>query len=127
MKLRFRAGDGETIEAGPAPWYRIEGALLIDGVTRKIVAAHRELFWYIGEQRYISVECSTPSRVVLERGDAVSFLAFGPFAHVHIADGMLFGEAEPLAKFSDERQRWFAQNPLHTFAAVLWRDAEDYP
>jgi hypothetical protein len=127
VKLRFRAGNGETFEAGPAPWYRIEGALLLDGVTRKIVAVHRELFWHIGERSYISVECSTSTRVILERGETVSFAEFGPFEHTHCADGMLFGEAEPLAKFSDERQRWSGRDPSHTFAAVLWRDADSYP
>ncbi|MGQ0652516.1 MAG: DUF2442 domain-containing protein [Betaproteobacteria bacterium] len=37
------------------------------------------------------------------------------------SDGMLFGEAEPLAKFSDEKQRWSGRDTAHTFAAVLWR------
>jgi hypothetical protein len=121
IRLRFNslAGTDPTI-LGPAPFFRVDGALLQQGPDHTVVGRYFDHHWEIGNRFVSSYECVDTVRLHFEGPDGDTSELHGPFQHVRFpngscyADRSLFGEL--VQNRGDKTAHW-----MHRASSVRWQ------
>lgn len=95
----------QAVEIGPAAWFKVDGASLL-GPNGEQVATHVHGCWFVGELRFLSIECSERAECLFLSPDGVPLERRGPFEFVVLADGALFADGEAVAEYHADADAW---------------------
>jgi hypothetical protein len=99
IRLRFNslAGTDPAI-LGPAPYFRVDGALLQQGPDHTVVGRYFDHHWEIGNRFVSSYECVEAVRLhfIGTNGDASEI--HGPFQHVRFPNGSCYADRSLFAE-----------------------------
>lgn len=119
IRLKFDSGAGGRPEhLGPAPWFRIGGNFIHQGPQGNIVAAYRNHFWETRDRHFTRYDCEGSARISFENAAGEQSEAFGAFAHVSCADGVVYADEQIFAKLQEGSVMWHCY-PTDTYWPVL--------
>jgi hypothetical protein len=104
VQLRFNslAGTDPAI-LGPAPFFRIEGPLLIMGPDRSVVGRYSDHHWEIGSRFVSSYECVDAVLLHFEGPQGEASRTYGPFQQVRFPNGSCYADRTLFAELVDDR------------------------
>jgi hypothetical protein len=103
--LRF---DDSAIH-GPEPCYLLSGDVLYAGPDRRVVAVYRDGTWEYRGHRFVRFEFTERGLILIDfEGAPAEWMGrFGPFDQILVADGVLFADDKPFAKFREDCLSWY--------------------
>jgi hypothetical protein len=106
--LHFRrSAKSDSVQVGPAPWYRVAGNFVRQGPHGAIIGTFRKHVWEVGSETFPSYECDQPYKIRFEDSEGGVGPVLGPFTRLRVDDGtMTVDEAQVVAKFMDPTQLW---------------------
>ena len=93
IRLRFNSLAGtDPAMLGPAPYFRVDGALLQQGSDHTVVGRYFDHHWEIGNRFVSSYECVDPVRLHFLGADGAASESHGPFQHVRFPNGSCYAD-----------------------------------
>jgi hypothetical protein len=107
--VRFGLGPNNSMTLGPAPSYLISGDVFCIGPLWSVAAVYRDHAWEVRGRRFVRFNFIGQGATLanLDRAPNEPVGRFGPFDEVLVADGALFANDRPFAKFVEERFAWY--------------------
>jgi len=91
---------------GPATSFRFHGPGVHHGDTGELVAEHRNLGWELGGEHYVRFDCRGPAVLRFEGDGGAVSKPREPGTQIWAADGVMYMDGEPVAKFDEGTGRW---------------------
>ncbi|HVW70314.1 MAG TPA: hypothetical protein VHB68_15160 [Steroidobacteraceae bacterium] len=135
VRLRFNSLSGtDPATLGPAPFFRIEGPLLQQGVDRLVVGRYFDHHWEVGDRFVSSYESMGPVCLQFEGATGRVSQIYGPFHQVRFPNGSCYADRLLFAELVDEeghahaaglvRGQWVHRAELTRWSALLIRPVE---
>ena len=124
IRLRFNslAGTDPAI-LGPAPYFRVDGALLQQGPDRTVIGRYFDHHWEIGNRFVSSYECVDAVRLHFLGADGDASEAHGPFQHVRFPNGSCYADRSLFAELvlgqEDKAGHWVQRSSLARWQALV--------
>ena len=106
ISLSFQGAFELPVAVGPAPWFRVTGNFVRQGPHSAIAGKFHNNAWETAGQSYASYDVQGLAVVQFEDAFGGQSDIFGPFDSVRSADGLMWANSEPFAKFVNETQLW---------------------
>jgi hypothetical protein len=94
------------ITLGPAPFFRVHGAVLLQGPHNDVVGRYSQHHWEVAGRYYSSYECTDRTWVHFQDREGRSSEALGPFERLHFPNGSCYADDQQIAQFMTESERW---------------------
>jgi hypothetical protein len=135
IQLRFNSLAGtDPGTVGPAPFFRIEGAVLQQGRERIVVGRYSDHYWEIDDRFVSSYECMQSALLHFEGPDGDTSRVYGPFQHVRFPNGSCYADRTLFAELVDEHgvasgragpgSQWLHRGELIRWPALVIRPAD---
>jgi hypothetical protein len=103
IRLRFNSLAGtDPAVLGPAPFFRIEGSLLQQGVDHTVVGRYFDHHWELGDRFVSSYECMEPVCLHFAGPQGATSGTYGPFQQVRFPNGSCYADRTLFAEFVEE-------------------------
>ena len=103
IRLRFNSLAGtDPAVLGPAPFFRIEGSLLQQGVDHTVVGRYFDHHWELGDRFVSSYECVEPVCLHFAGPQGATSGTYGPFQQVRFPNGSCYADRTLFAEFVEE-------------------------
>jgi hypothetical protein len=107
IKLYFEALQSQQcITVGPAEAFRVAGNFLRRLPTNEVIGEYSRHQWHVRDGHFSKYECREPCQVYFADLEGTRSEMFGPFDHLHVADGTMYAVDRLFAKFIDETVLW---------------------
>jgi hypothetical protein len=122
LRINSLAGTDPAI-LGPAPFFRVDGALLQQGPDHMVVGRYFDHHWEIGNRFVSSYECVDAVRLHFLRSDGDTSEVHGPFQHVRFPNGSCYADrslfAELVLSQEDKAGHWMQRSSLARWQALV--------
>ena len=136
IRLRFNSLAGtDPAVLGPAPFFRIEGPLLQQGVDHTVVGRYFDHHWELGDRFVSSYECMEPVSLHFAGPDGATSGTYGPFQQVRFPNGSCYADRTLFAEFVEEhvagagppspRGHWMHRGSLARWPVLVISPATD--
>ena len=143
IRLRFNSLAGtDPAVLGPAPFFRIEGPLLQQGVDHTVIGRYFDHHWELGDRFVSSYECMEPVCLHFAGPQGGTSGTYGPFQQVRFPNGSCYADRTLFAEFVEEqgvravgpqgstgppshRGQWLHRGSLVRWPALVIRPATD--
>jgi hypothetical protein len=124
IRLRFNSLAGTDLAIlGPAPYFRVDGALLQQGPDHTVVGRYFDHHWEIGNRFVSSYECVDAVRLHFLGADGDTSEVHGPFQHVRFPNGSCYADrslfAELVLSREDKTGHWVQRSSLARWQALV--------
>ena len=136
IRLRFNSLAGtDPAVLGPAPFFRIEGSLLQQGVDHTVVGRYFDHHWELGDRFVSSYECMEPVCLHFAGPQGAASGTYGPFQQVRFPNGSCYADRTLFAEFVEEhvagagppspRGHWMHRGSLARWPVLVISPATD--
>ena len=136
IRLRFNSLAGtDPAVLGPAPFFRIEGPLLQQGMDHTVVGRYFDHHWELGDRFVSSYECMEPVSLHFAGPDGATSGTYGPFQQVRFPNGSCYADRTLFAEFVEEhvagagppspRGHWMHRGSLARWPVLVISPATD--
>jgi hypothetical protein len=123
VNLHLIASPGRKTTLGPAEWYRVHGALLLEGPRNTIIARYAAGCWHTSEAQYSAIVCEGPAICHFEHGTTRRDDVEGPFGTLTLVGLVLWGDHLSLARMDLDTHLWRLLHTEQDFQSIVWRAA----
>jgi hypothetical protein len=119
--VQFGVGNRKAITLGPAPSYLLSGDVLCIGPVWYVAAVYRDHAWEVRGRQFARFQFIGEGLTLadLDRARGGQAGRFGPFDEVIVADGVVFTDDKPFAKFVEETAVWDMFEPKSCLRNII--------
>lgn len=108
FRLHFSSIMAAPVTVGPLDALLLVGGALIEHPSGRHVAHLIDHQWRVADRCYLRFDCdaATPWELRFVGPASRNGTAFGPYRRSHVADGVIYADGTPLARYLDDADRW---------------------
>lgn len=108
FRLHFSSIMAAPVTVGPLDALLLVGSALIEHPSGRHVARLIDHQWRVADRCYLRFDCdgAVPWELRFVGPASPTERAFGPYRHSHVADGVIYAEGTPIARYLDDADRW---------------------
>jgi hypothetical protein len=122
IRLRFTGvTHPHGVFVGPAPWFRLVGAAVLQGPDGDVVGQFREGQWMVRNAVFNRFDCRQPMVLHLENGETGAAEEIGRLEECAVVGAVVFGDGAPVATWDPGRNLWLSSDTELAWPALVIR------